>query len=262
MITISICIPHYNNPDLLKRCLSSLRPNNCKFDVIIVDDYSNLNSKISFQKVVNDCQNFLDIKVFYNSRNMGVTYSKNKAFLKSGSYWCVFLDCDDYLIPRGIEKLQSFIENYPYDLIFLHCVDSNSYVPKHPEKISLKKYIHSGTGSEALTVVKKSFMIKRPYLSFLRGYEGIGIMINSYKNKLPIVLANIAIRIYTNDSLNRLSSRSGFLSRLNYLALGHMICFRRFWRYMSPLTMARYLFLSFSYFLISKLNSKQFFSKA
>ena len=44
--------------------------------------------------------------------------------------------------------------------------------------------------------------------------------------KVGGIKANIAIRIYTNDSLNRLSSRSGFLSRLNYLALGHMICFR------------------------------------
>ena len=260
MITISVCIPHYNNPDLLKRCLSSLRSNTCKFNVVIVDDCSTLNSKILFQKVVNSFRKFLDIKVFYNSRNMGVTYSKNKAFLKSNSYWCVFLDCDDYLIPNGIDQLRSFIELYPFNILLFHCFDSNSYIPSHPEKIPLRKYIKSGTGGEALTVIKKS-LIKRPYISFLRGYEGIGIMINSYKHKFPIILGNIAIRIYTSDSQNRLSSRIGFLSRLNYLALGHIICFKKFWRLMSPFTMTRYLFLSLTYFLISKFYSKHLFSK-
>lgn len=90
MITIGII--NYNKDQYLNKCLESIKTFIPKgsFDVIIVDDNSNDNSK-------NILQSF-NYNVIHNSTNKGASYSRNVILNECKTEYVLFLDSDDYLI--------------------------------------------------------------------------------------------------------------------------------------------------------------------
>lgn len=131
----SIIIANYNSSEFMSRTMDSiLNQTYQNFEVLIVDDASIDNSiNILSEYAKKDKR----IKVFQNSKNLGVAKTRNKALEHvTGQYLC-FLDCDDWW-PK--EKLQLYFEKFKngYELIY------SSY-SKYYEKKDSYKFIEVDT---------------------------------------------------------------------------------------------------------------------
>lgn len=105
----SILIAHYNNFEYFKDCYQSIinqsYPN---FEVIILDDCS---TDGSYEKVKDWVKNDQRFKVFQNSENKGVGYTKGKLIELATGEVCGFLDPDDALVHNALEISIKAYEN-------------------------------------------------------------------------------------------------------------------------------------------------------
>jgi len=237
---ITFCIPHFNNPNLLQRCLDSLKSNLINFEIVIVDDCSETNNYVPVQSIV-DGWDQSPIRLFRNIRNRGVSFTKNRCYWHARAQWCCFLDCDDYFVSGGVDMLAEYLIGQDNPIHLFHCWNDPSFHVNEAQTFSLRHYASKGTGGEALTVIDKSACDIHPYFSSLRGYEGLGLIRLADRIDCPIVLGNITPRYYSDASNIRLSTGQGFRSRTGKLALGHFILVSKYGRY---LTLCRKLKLS------------------
>ncbi|MBQ8535755.1 MAG: glycosyltransferase family 2 protein [Bacilli bacterium] len=96
MIKLSIVIPVYNCEKYLSQCLDSIYNTDYsdEFEVILIDDGSTDNTKM----ICNDYSSKYDNLVFIkNSKNKGVSYSRNKAIKTAKGKYILFVDGDDFL---------------------------------------------------------------------------------------------------------------------------------------------------------------------
>lgn len=94
---VSIIIPTYNRPDLLRRAIkSALDQTYPNIEVIVVDDHSD-NDLEQLRK------EFPTVSFFRNSENRGGCFSRNRGIEESAGEYINFLDDDDELFPEKIE---------------------------------------------------------------------------------------------------------------------------------------------------------------
>jgi glycosyltransferase involved in cell wall biosynthesis len=221
---VTYCIPHYNNASLLKRCVKSLYLEGVKANVVVVDDCSVISE---YQKAIKGLRFFekfdeFNIQIVRNSKNRGVTYSKNRASKLVVKGWCVFLDCDDFIVEGGRLALESELLKYPSQVVFMfHCANM-PVVGNEGSFLTCCDYVRHGTGSESLTAINKNIWKKAPYYGALRGYEGLGVMRILKVTRQQMYLSNVRPRFYSNDSGLRLSYGFGLLSRLSLIGKGHL----------------------------------------
>ena len=100
---ISIIVPIFNVEKYLKQCLSSLQKQTLKeIEIICVEDKSTDKSL----EILKSCQLFDDrIKIIQNSKNSGLSTSRNIGIDNSQAPYVMFLDSDDYLAEDACEKL-------------------------------------------------------------------------------------------------------------------------------------------------------------
>ena len=115
-VLFSIIIPLYNAEKYLNKCLNSiLRQNTSKLEIILINDCSNDRSK----KICNSFKKKIKIiKVFNNSKRLGVSVSRNKGIREARGNFLIFLDSDDFLLKDCINDLRKLVEkNADTDLI-------------------------------------------------------------------------------------------------------------------------------------------------
>jgi glycosyltransferase involved in cell wall biosynthesis len=220
---LTFCIPHYNNPLLLDRCLQSIASITHKCNVIIVDDCS-YEENYALAKIIVDRSNFQRVELYRNLSNRGVSFTKNKCFKIADPGWCIFLDCDDYLDRRNGEGMVKFLKSYNGHIAMFHCINDKNLSAhvKVDRTVDIKTYASFGTGGEALTAINKSLVVTPPYYSCLRGYEGLGILSLMKRYSCDIYLSILRPRVYTSDSNIQLSKGPGFKSRLHLIIRGHL----------------------------------------
>lgn len=167
-IFFSVIIPTYNMADHLMRSVKSvLRQNFKNFEIIIVDNYSNDNTKKKIKNLKNNKIKFFQINnkgVIGKSRNLGIKKSKGE--------WIAFLDADDEWFSNKLKIIKKKIEEYNFDYI------SNSEIVKTTNN-NTKKIWHYGSSrkncyenflrygsvfSTSASVIKKSFLINNRIL--------------------------------------------------------------------------------------------------
>ena len=104
-------MPVYNAGDYLVDCVNSLLGQSYKyFELIIVDD----NSKDdSFEILKSFEKRDRRIKLFRNSKNLGVSETVKKAISKSSGDYLARMDADDISLPDRIEKQIEYLEKHP-----------------------------------------------------------------------------------------------------------------------------------------------------
>lgn len=249
---ICFCIPHFNNSALTRRCLLSISELGGRAEVVIVDDHSRDEEYSALLEVVAEF-GALNIRVFRNFRNRGVTYSKNRCFKLALSKWCVFIDCDDYFDVDEGRKMLEFLYEYEGHIVLFHCLNEEASKVDKDSLLSISEYASNGTGGEALTAVNKQIIKKPPYYGMLRGYEGLGLIRLQKLYSCDIYLSSIRPRIYTNDSTIRLSVGKGFRSRAKNIALGHSVLIRRYNRFLTFKRMLKLSLLVLFYNLYARL---------
>ena len=114
-VNYSIIIPHYNIPDLLRRCLRSI-PERDDTQVIVVDDQSD--DRDTYHYAVPELHrknvefHVVDKKNGAgHARNVGLKYAKGK--------WLIFADADDFFSDEFNDILNEYV-NEPEDVMFFN----------------------------------------------------------------------------------------------------------------------------------------------
>lgn len=124
----SIIIPHYNIPELLKRCLASI-PQREDTEVIIIDDNSS-------PKIV-DLDHFpgynrQDVTIFFLKSNRGGGYARNIGLSLARGKNVIFADADDFFNNCFSEVLDNYVDK-DFDVVYLNAnsVDTDSLLPSN-----------------------------------------------------------------------------------------------------------------------------------
>lgn len=105
----SVLIAHYNNASYFKHCYESLKKQTYKdFEIILVDDCSTDNSMEEIAELTRDNAR---VKIFKNSENKGVGFTKRKCVELANGEICGFVDPDDAITEDAIELSVKAYEN-------------------------------------------------------------------------------------------------------------------------------------------------------
>jgi len=112
---VSIIIPTYNRPKLLKKAIDSVLSQTYQnFEIIIIDDCS----KENIEKKIDDYGDNR-IKYFRNETSLYAAGSRNKGIKKSDGDFIAFLDDDDIWLPNKIEtQINLFKKNKNVGLVY------------------------------------------------------------------------------------------------------------------------------------------------
>lgn len=106
----SVLIAHYNNCYFFKQCYESLKKQTVQdFEIILVDDCS---GDDSLERIKQLTKEDLRVKIFKNSDNKGVGYTKRKCVELATGELCGFVDPDDALMPGAIETSINAYKNH------------------------------------------------------------------------------------------------------------------------------------------------------
>lgn len=110
--SFSIIIPTYNSEKAIIKTIDSvLKQNYEKFEVIIIDDGSNDNTKECLKKYNNDEK----IRYYYQ-KNSGVSSARNNGISKAKNEFILFIDSDDEMLHNALKICNDSINMYEADL--------------------------------------------------------------------------------------------------------------------------------------------------
>ncbi len=136
---ISIVLPVYNREQYLKIAIESvIKQTYNNWELIIADDASQEPTK----KLLQQYETVTNIKIFYNTTNLGLFANLNQAIRKCSGDYIIFLCSDDYLLPECLEtNLQLMEQNSEAGLIlsFLEFVDYQNRQLASPESVTWRK---------------------------------------------------------------------------------------------------------------------------
>ena len=119
MSKVSIIVPVYNTGAKLKKCLDSLVNQTVKdIEIIIINDGSTDNSEEVIKEYIKnnskeneDKTESNSVKIeFYSKENEGIAKTRNYGIEKANSDYILFVDSDDYIDLKLVEKLLPYIE--------------------------------------------------------------------------------------------------------------------------------------------------------
>lgn len=111
MSKVSIIVPVYNAEKHIEKCLDSLinQTLNDKIEIIVVNDGSVDNSENIIKRYIEKHKSNNIIKYYYKE-NTGVAKTRNFGIDKANSEYILFVDSDDYIDVKLIEKLKKYID--------------------------------------------------------------------------------------------------------------------------------------------------------
>lgn len=121
-IDLTIAIPVYNSSSYIEKTLrSALRQQIQNLEILILNDYSTDNTIEVIQRIAKEYCVMLSI---YNAdRNSGVGVMRNKAIELAGGDYLFFLDSDDFLAERSLEKMLAKAREFDADMVIGSHVD-------------------------------------------------------------------------------------------------------------------------------------------
>ena len=126
---ISVIIPVFNANKTIAYSIKSIQNQILTdFEIILVNDYSNDNSK---EIIENLRKHDSRIKIINNSKNMGTLYSRCIGVLLATGKYIFSLDNDDMFFTNDLfDTIYQYQEKTNFDIIVFHSVFSNKYFPK------------------------------------------------------------------------------------------------------------------------------------
>lgn len=161
----SVLMANYNNGKYILDAIDSVRSQDyTNWEVIIIDDSSTDNSHSIYKSLKNDYR----IRIFYNEKNMGCGYSKNRCVKEANGEICGFLDPDDILLPNAISKhVETHLANPNASVVYSKAHYCDTTFNKVLEDEELPNFCGGRTyfdyrwvGSMHLTTFKKSYYLK------------------------------------------------------------------------------------------------------
>ncbi|MGL5233702.1 MAG: glycosyltransferase family 2 protein [Empedobacter falsenii] len=108
----SILIAHYNNWNYFQECYQSIKNQTYHdYEIVIVDDCS---TDDSYEKFTELSRKDDKIKLFQNSENKKVGYTKRRCIDEASGEICGFLDPDDMITVSAIEEVMNCYHSNPH----------------------------------------------------------------------------------------------------------------------------------------------------
>lgn len=160
-VDVSVIITTFNRKDYLIQAVRSILDQSyMKFELIVVDDFSNYDVKYELSKF-NDTR----IKVYQNKSNGAVAVNRNFGISKSIGKYIAFCDDDDLWVENKLEIQVPLLKNH--DLCFTNRLGIDSFgnliqvksfvIPKH---ISVSTLLRRNIITLSSVLVKKSVFVK------------------------------------------------------------------------------------------------------
>ena len=255
---ISVAIPTYNREGevgvAIRSVLSAFQFMPGQFEIVVMDDVSSDGTIDGLQRTFPAEIAAQTLRVFRNSRNLGITGNKNSGFSEARGDWVIFLDSDDALVDGAGPAMAAALRDHTgAPIIFFRCVDQNGdFVGTRFDSdrmLDLPTYLAHTSFGEVLTAVNKRVAAAPPYDAALRGYEGLGCarIISCHG---PALLSSTIARIYDRSGTDRSSVGAGLMRRYPLLARGHLTMVREFGAVMAVRQKLSYLAKSVVYWIL------------
>ena len=151
---IDIILPNYNSFEFIDKTIQSvLNQNLTNWKLIIVDDFSNIETRKKIKKY----EKFKKIKIYWLKKNRGAAFCRNFAMSKSKSEYLAFIDSDDIWKKNKLKLQLKYMKKNNYDFTYTSYetfgIQSRKIVP--PIKFHFDSFIKN------TSIATSSMMIKR-----------------------------------------------------------------------------------------------------
>lgn len=255
MVLCSTVITTYNRLHRVGSAIRSALDTLPFGEVIVVDDASTDGTLTALCNMFSAELSDGRVRIVALPQNLGVTGAKNAGYASAYGNWVIFLDSDDQYLPgSGANIVQELSAAAMRPIVFFRCEDQGGRFIGQQRgnsiELDLRMYLKYVSFGEALTAVNKKVVGETPpYVTELRGYEGIGCcrLIDQYG---PALLSEHVARVYFVDHRDRLSTLYGLWQRMPLLAKGHWMMLKEFRSRMPIETSIAYLVKAVSYLVI------------
>lgn len=126
---VSIIMPCYNAEATLSESIQSvLAQTHTAYELILIDD----GSTDATRSIMEDyCSRDPRIRVLFNDKNRGVSYTRNYGVSQAKYDWIALLDGDDLWTPDKLDKQIALIEQHPDCVLFF---TGSAFINVHGEK--------------------------------------------------------------------------------------------------------------------------------
>lgn len=154
MIRFSFIIPVYNSENTITRCVESIEKNNCDdVEIILIEDCSKDNSLDVCKKLEKKYQNVICLN---NSKNRGVSYTRNKGIEKAQGEYLLFTDSDDWVDSDYVDMFRNAAENYKTDIAICGYINCDEKQNGRADEYCFKDF-------DLYTQIKLRPMLKKLY---------------------------------------------------------------------------------------------------
>ena len=145
----SIITANYNGFQLMDKYFRSLEEQSYNnFEVIIIDDCSTDDSYKNLLDYTKKSK--MNIKVYKTKKNSGPGIARNIGIEKSKGEYITFIDNDDWVESKLLEKINAILEKKKYD-----CIIYNYYIDNYKGQIK-KTSVYNATGN----ILSKNYALK------------------------------------------------------------------------------------------------------
>jgi len=182
---VSIIMPTHNSEKYIKESINSALNQTYKnWELIIVDDNSNDNTKGIIDSIEKNCE-----KIKYTKFNMnrGAAQARNEAINKAKGRFLAFLDSDDLWDEKKLETQVSFMleNNIHFSFTDYEVIDSDgtslNKIIKMPRSLNYNQYL-SNTIIQTVTVIIDTKYIKDIYMPPITRRQDFACWLSILKN--------------------------------------------------------------------------------
>lgn len=191
---ISVIVAVYNTEKYVERCLNSLLNQTYQnLEIIVVEDGSIDNSKKVLKKYADNKK----IKIIYNKKNCGLSYSRNVGLENATGDYIGYIDSDDYVDLDYYEKLMHAIIDNKADIAIcdMKVVDEETNTETvsrccNSDEFTVYNVVDNGLAASACNKLFKKELISKYKFAEGKVNEDIAVVIPSLVNAKKISYAN------------------------------------------------------------------------
>jgi len=242
---VSVIITTFNRAHFLRRAIKSVLNQTYKdIEIIVVDDCSNDNT----EKVVSECiRNNKNIKYIRHNKNKGLSAARNTGIKHSTGKYISFLDDDDELLPKKIQKQVEFLEKHKnIDAIYCGYIRKSDnfeqvYIPKKITNFLKESLILPLSVIHSLLIKKECFSKIGLFDENLKYFEDWDLWIR-LSAEVNLAIINEPLVVYhIHGAQMMLSNLNEKINANHYILAKHKNLFKRykkslFWNYRRLLT--------------------------
>lgn len=218
---VTVVIPTYEREKELYEAIESVISQTYKhIEILIIDDNSH---NLELRKKINDFikQNYKQIKLIQNVRNLGGSGSRNVGIKSASGKYIAFLDDDDEFYPNKIEIFmkERFDKNgKEFDFIYSGCVakdyKTKNVIREYNEEIENKNlflfyHMCSNICATSQMMIKKDILVKVQGFPNVQAKQDYLLVLKLLLDEnISVHKINKVLSVYYEHNNNRISSAS------------------------------------------------------